>query len=98
MVLVTHQNPTEVLQPREQPLDLPPPLVPAQAAPVLRPRLLPIRLVRRNQLHLLLPKLFIKRVGVISLIADEALRRGVGEPLDESFLTSRTSCGEAFSV
>src|ERR1700759_646705 len=85
MVLVTHQNPTEVLQPREQPLDLPPPLVTSKLAPILRGRLLTIRLVRGNQLHILLSQLFVQRVGVIRLITNQALRRVVNETLDKSF-------------
>src|SRR5205085_7509535 len=85
MVLVAHQNATEVLQPRKQPLDFPPALVTAQAAPVLRSSLLPVRLVRSNQLHILLSKLFVQRVRIICLITDQALRRVVGEPLDKSF-------------
>src|SRR5437868_14480828 len=85
MVLVAHQNATEVLQPCEQSLDLPPALVTAQGSPVLRPSLLPVRLVRGNHLHSLLSKLFVQRIGVISLITNQALRRGIGEPLDKSF-------------
>ena len=84
MVLVTHQNTTKVLQPCKQPLDLPATLVAAQAAPVLRRWLLPVRLVRRDQLHLLLSQFFVQRVGVIRLVTNQAFRRGIGEPLDES--------------
>src|ERR1044071_6622 len=84
MVLVTHQYPTKVLQPGKQPLDLPASLVPTQAAPVLRRRLFAVRLMRGNQLHLLLSQLFVQWVRVVSLIADQSLRRVVGEPLDQS--------------
>src|SRR5215213_1349191 len=84
MVLVTHQNPTKVLQPRKQSLDLPSSLVTTKLSPVLRRWLLPVRLVWCNQLHLLLSKLFIQWVGVIRFIANQAFRRIVGEPLDKS--------------
>src|SRR5215212_537392 len=85
MVLVTHQNAAEVLQPRKQPLNLPTPLVPAQATTVLRPSLLPVRLVRRDQLQTLLSKFFVQWVRVIRLIANQAFRCIFGEPLDQSF-------------
>ena len=73
------------MQPREQPLDLPPPLVTSKLAPILRGRLLTIRLVRGNQLHILLSQLFVQRVGVIRLITNQTLRRVVNETLDKSF-------------
>lgn len=85
MVLVAHQNPTKVLQPRKQSLNLPTALVTAQATPVLRRRLLPVRLMRGNQLYLLLSKFLVQRVRVIRLIANQTFRRVIGEPLDQSF-------------
>jgi hypothetical protein len=62
MVLVTHQNTTKVVPPHKQPLDLSAALVPAKTAPVLRPRLLPVGLVRGNQLHLLLSQFFVQQI------------------------------------
>src|ERR1044072_1623216 len=85
MVLVTHQNPTKVLQPLKQTLGLPSPLVSTKLSPVLRWRLLAVRFMWGNQLNLLLSKLFVQRGRVIRFIIDQALRRVVGEPLDKSF-------------
>src|ERR1044072_3095558 len=84
MVLVTHQNPTKVLKPREQSLHLPTSLVTTQATPVLRSSLLAVRLVWRDPLYILRSKLFIKRVGVIRFVANQPLRGIVGKAFDES--------------
>src|SRR5437660_10576763 len=89
MVLVmkvkAHRDSTEVLQPCEQPLDLPSSLVAPQRSAILRPSLLPVRLVRRDHLNTLLFEFRIQRVGVVSLIADQSLRPFQGKNLSESF-------------
>src|SRR4051812_18164758 len=84
MVLVTHQNTAKVLQPREQPLNLPASLVTTKLSPVLRCWLLPVRLVWGNQLHILLSQFFVQRVRVIRFVTNQAFRCIVGEPLDQS--------------
>ena len=84
MVLVTHQNPTEVLQPREQPLNLPSSLVTTKLSPVLRLRFNAVRFMRRNQLYALLSQFFIKRVRVIRFVANQPLWGIVGKTFDES--------------
>lgn len=85
MKVEPRSNPTKLLQPREQPFDLPPALIAAQWPPILRRRFLSVRLVRRNQLDALLPKLLVERVRVISLIADQPLGSLGGKTLKESF-------------
>ncbi len=67
-----HRYPPEVMEPRQQPLDLPPTLVAAQLPPVLRWRLLPVRAVRGDQLDTLRCQPSVERVGVLSLVAYEA--------------------------
>jgi hypothetical protein len=98
MILVTHQNPPEVLQPREQAFDFPATLVAAEFATVLRDDTLAVRFVRRDQLNACGGQFRIQRVRVIRLVANQSLWSLIGEACDQSFLTSRTSCGEAFSV
>jgi hypothetical protein len=71
MEVEAHCDATEVLQPCEQPLDLPPSLVVPERSAVLRRRLLPVRPVRRDQLDALLFEFCIERVGVVSLIPDQ---------------------------
>ena len=75
----------EVLQPCEQPLDLPPPLISPEHAPVLRRRFDSVRFVRRNHLDALLPKLLIQRVAVVRPIAYESFRLLIGKNFSESF-------------
>jgi hypothetical protein len=84
MIFVAHQNPTEVLQPRKQPLDFPSPLVAPQLPPVLRLSFLAVALVRRDHLNLKRLKVGIQRVRVIRLIANQPFGLLVGEALDES--------------
>jgi hypothetical protein len=75
----------EVLQPRKQPLHLPPSLISPEHAPVLRRRFDSVRFVRRNHLDALLPKFLIQRVAVIRSITYESLRPLVGKNFSESF-------------
>ena len=85
MIFIAHQNTSEVLQPRKQPLYFPSPLVAAQLPPVLCLRLLTIALVRRNHLDFNRCQLRIQRVRVIRFIADQAFRLLVCEALDKGF-------------
>ncbi len=79
-----HRNAAEVLKPSEQALDLPAAAVATQLAPVLRCRLLPVRLVRRDQLDALPSQLRVERVGVVSLITNQTLRSLSDKNLSES--------------
>src|SRR5256714_1046348 len=85
MIFIAHQNPTEVLQPRKQPLDFPAPLVTPQLPPVLRLRLLPVALVWRNHLNRERLQFRIQRVRVVRLVANQSLRLLIDKPLNESF-------------
>lgn len=86
MVFVAHHNSTKILQPREQPFDFPAAFVTPQFSSVLRFFSFAIRLVRRNQFNSeILRQLFVERVGVVSLIANQTLWRVVGESLKQSF-------------
>jgi len=57
-----HRHTAEVVEPREQPLDLPAAAVAPELPPVLRWRFRPVRPVRRDQLDTLLFKLRVERV------------------------------------
>jgi len=85
MEVKAHRNPPEVLKPGEQPLNLPSPLVAPERSAVLRRGFLSVGFVRRNHLDTLLGQLFIQRVGVVSLIANQSLRPFQGKNLSESF-------------
>src|ERR1051326_738756 len=86
MEVKAHRNPTEILKPREQSLNLPSSLVTPQHSSILRSGLLSVRLVRRNHLDTLLGQFFIQWIGVISLVAYEPLRPLIGKNLGESCL------------
>jgi hypothetical protein len=85
MIFISRQNPPIVLQPRKQPLYLPPPLVASQLPPVLRLGFLPVLLVRRNHLNTDCLKVGIQRVRVICFVANQSFWLLVGKALDESF-------------
>ena len=85
MIFITHQNPPEVLQPREQAFDFPPALIAAEFSTVLRDGTLPVRFVRRDQLDARFRQFRIQRVRVIRLVANQSLRGFIGEAFDQSF-------------
>jgi hypothetical protein len=85
MKVKAHRDATEVLQPCEQPLNLPPSLVAPERSAILRPSFLPVRLVRRDHLNALLLEFCVERVRVVSLIADQSLGPLSGKNLGESF-------------
>jgi hypothetical protein len=85
MKVEASRNPTELLQPREQPLDLPAPFVAAQWSAVLRCNFLPVRFVRRNHLNALLSQLGVQWVGVVSFISNQPCRSLDNKTLKESF-------------
>jgi hypothetical protein len=62
----------EVLQPGNQPLDSPAPLVAAQLSSVLRLGFLAVHFMRRNHLDALALQLLIERVTVIGFITNQA--------------------------
>jgi hypothetical protein len=79
------RNPSELLQPREQPFNLPSSPVTAQWSAILRSSFLSVRLVRGNHLDALLSQLRVQWVRVISLIAYESCRPFGNKTLKESF-------------
>jgi hypothetical protein len=84
-IIKTHRYATEVLQPRKQPLNLPPPLVSPEYSPILCRGFYSIRLVRRDHLDALLPKLLIQRIRVIRSVAYESLWLFIGKNFSDSF-------------
>src|SRR5918912_4424973 len=86
MEVEAHRNPTEVLQPGKQSFNLPPSLVAPERSTILRRRFLPIRLVGRDHLNTLLPEFCVKRVRVVSFVANQSLWLFSGKNLSESCL------------
>src|ERR1044072_5271401 len=86
MEVKAHRNPTEVLKPGEQSLNLPPSFVASEHSTILRRRFLSVRFVRRNHLDTLFFKFRIEWVRVISLIANQSLRPFRGKNFSESCL------------
>jgi hypothetical protein len=84
MIIKARRHAAKVLQPRPEPLDLPTTTVTAQSAPVLCRRLDPVRLVRRDHLDAPARQFSIERVAVISLVADQPLRKLSGKTLSEN--------------
>jgi hypothetical protein len=84
MKVEPHGNTTEVLQPREQPLHLPPAFISPEHSSILRRGFHSIRLVRRDHLDALLAKLLVQRVRVIRPVADQSLRLPVGKNFGDS--------------
>lgn len=86
MIIESHQNPTEILQPRKKALDFPASFVAPHLSAVLRLWLLAIGFVRRNQFDFKFGEPFIQRVGIICLVADQLFRSLVGKARSESLL------------
>ena len=86
MNVKAHRNPSEVLKPGEQSLYLPPALVTPERSAILRCSFLSVGFVRRNHINTLLCQLFIQRVRVVSLIANQSLRPFQGKNFSESCL------------
>ena len=88
VVLPTNQEPPLPLEPRKEPFDEPPPLVPAQVAPVLglefsgRP-------VRRNHVDPVVLEVVIEPVAIVGPIADEMFGLGLQHVEVETELDQR---------
>ena len=74
IILVTRDQPTIILEPCEQPLDLPSVAIATQDASILRP-VRAVRAMRRNHLHTGLCQFSIKLVRIVSIIANQTLDR-----------------------
>jgi hypothetical protein len=70
VAFIADDEPTEVPQPGEQALDLPPTLVATQRSAILGLGLLPIAPVGRNHLHAELGQLSVQRIRVVRPVAD----------------------------
>lgn len=73
------QHPLEFVEPSEQTLNLPSPLVAPQYAPVLCRRPLAVALMRRNHLDALHGKRLIERIAVIGKIPDKSFGSSHGD-------------------
>lgn len=79
MILITHQNPPVVSQPRKQ-------LLCSAAVSVLCIRLLAIAFVRRYHLDVERLKSFVQRIRVIGIVANQACGFLICEALSERFV------------
>jgi hypothetical protein len=84
-ILVAHYQPSVVLQPSKEPLDLPPSAVAAQTPAILCRGISPIFSVRSYHLYPLFCQLLIQWVTIISLIPYQMLRPLIGKTLIQSF-------------
>jgi hypothetical protein len=84
-VIKPHRDAAEVLQPRKQPLDLPPALVAPERSSILCRSFHLIPLMRSYQLNALPLKLLIQRVRVICPVSYKSLGLLVGKNFSESF-------------
>ena len=88
----------EVMEPGEEPLDLPSTFVAAQRSAVLRSGLFAVPPVRGNHLHVKLRQFHVQRIGVVGAVANEALgqlsdKSGVESGSDETTLVRRSRGG-----
>lgn len=79
-------DPLELIQPCEQPLDLPTAPVTTQGASILRGRALPVAPVRSDQFNTSGSELLIERITVIGAIPNKSLGSSDGEGLIERCL------------
>jgi len=83
--LVAHDEPPKVLEPGEEPLDLPPASIATQLATVSSP-LFPRSTVRRDQRHATASQVRIQSVRLIGVVADEMHRELIDKPLSKGGL------------
>jgi hypothetical protein len=96
--LVARDEAAEVVQPREQALDLPAALVAAKSAAVLGGSASAIGSMGRDQLHrVLLAQPFVQTIAVVGAVSDQAVGRdreeaAIDRLLDERDLVGRSAC------
>lgn len=93
MVFPARDEATELKEPGEEPLDLPPPSVSAKCATVSCPCADTVLLVRSDELDAALLEEGIKRVAVIRLISNHPPGEPVGEPPCQNLRNERHLCG-----
>jgi hypothetical protein len=96
VVFVSHDQPSEVLQPRVEAFHFPSSMVPPQAAAVLGGRLFAADLMRGDQLHTLLSQALVRRIAVVCFVTDQTFRSRYGESLlkrriDQGYLVRRSA-------
>src|SRR6516162_2349331 len=80
IILVTRDQPTIILEPCKQPLNLPSMTVAPQGAAILR-QFLAVRVMRRDHLHTGFSQFSIKLVRIVGIVANQALDRFFHEDL-----------------
>src|SRR6516164_9749317 len=80
IILVTRDQPTIILEPCKQPLNLPSMTVAPQGAAILR-QFLAVRAMRRDHLHTGFSQFSIKLVRIVGIVANQALDRFFHEDL-----------------
>jgi hypothetical protein len=83
MIFVSHHQSAEVVQPSEEPLDLPASTVASQCPAILSRAASTINPVRRDQLNALVGELGVELVAVVGEITDQSFRGFLREPLFE---------------
>lgn len=92
MIFVPRHESPEIVQPREEPLDLPATAVATQLAAVLR-EIAAVRPVRRDRFGAPLRQAAIERVAIVGFVADQSRQRGFEEPLRERGLDEGNFAG-----
>jgi hypothetical protein len=83
VMLITHNQSTEVLQPGKQRFEFPATAVASQRSAILRGRRLSILLVRRDHLNAVFSQCCVQRITVIGLVADQPFGLGADETPSE---------------
>ena|SRR5262245_33038236 len=95
MILISNNQTAKVLKPGEKTLHFITPTVSPQLASVLGRGLFSIASMGRDHFDSGRRHLFIQRVAVVRLVADQPLRELLDEAFEESVRDRETSCGEA---
>jgi hypothetical protein len=96
MILVPYNQPSEVLKPGKQALNLPSPSIASKFAPILGLRLFAIPFVGRNQFNSpVFQKLLVKCIAIIRLISYKSVRSMLGKTAVDGFLYQRYFMGRS---
>ena len=86
MIFIAHNQATEVVEPSEEPLDLPSSAIATQGSSILRDGLDTVTPMWRDQLDPFVSELRIELVAVVCKIADQSLRGIFGESLFDGLM------------